>query len=175
MKMQNTLIIAALTFVAGSAFAAITPTLNDGQILQLIKTTTQANTNEAQLEVTEGSNTEIKNYAVGLVADNTKSVASEALVEAESGIKAGDSDANKSLQNTTSSKLASMKTIARSNIDRAFIDDQVATNQAYVNDLNTILIPQAQNAQVKSFLQDTLKTVQGNLTAAQKAQADLEK
>ena len=170
MKKLNTLLVLSVALISGSAFAA---NLNDGQIIQIIKTANQAEINEAQVIVVNGSNQSVKDFAAMMIADHTKSDAAELIVETKAGIKAGDSDENKNLQNITTAKLTDLKKVVRGNLDLAYMDDQVIMHQTLLNDLDQTLIPQAQNADVKDFLQDTRTTVASHLTQAQQIQSTL--
>jgi hypothetical protein len=57
--------------------------------------------------------------------------------------------------------------------DRDYIDTEVAYHQAVIEAVNKVLIPGAQNAQVKTALQNTVQTLEGHLQHARNIQTQL--
>ena len=53
------------------------------------------------------------------------------------------------------------------------IDTEVAYHQAVIDAVKTVLIPGAQNAEVKAALQNTVPTLEGHLQHAKNVQAQL--
>ena len=59
--------------------------------------------------------------------------------------------------------------------DKAYIDNEVAYHKAVISALETVLIPQAQNAELKSLLQSVVPAFKTHLEHAEMVQSDISK
>jgi putative membrane protein len=57
--------------------------------------------------------------------------------------------------------------------DKAYINNEVAYHKAVISAVETVLIPQAQNAELKALLQQVVPTLKTHLAHAEMVQANL--
>jgi putative membrane protein len=71
----------------------------------------------------------------------------------------------------TTNKLKALKSKA---FDKAYIDNEIAYHQAVIDTVNKVLIPNAQNAELKSALSGAVPLFEGHLEHAKTVQGALE-
>ena len=59
--------------------------------------------------------------------------------------------------------------------DKAYIDNEVAYHKAVISTVENVLIPQAQNAELKSLLQQVMPTLKEHLMHAEMVQKEFNK
>jgi predicted outer membrane protein len=134
-----------------------------------------ANTSEIQLSTVatrKARSPKVKQIARKLAADHTRNreqlralaqKLNVTLMPAQGGVSAADSAALP----------ADLQATAGRNFDRAFIDYEIEEHQSNIEKLQTQAIPAAQNADIKGYLQKTVKEMQGHLTSLRQVQKQL--
>jgi putative membrane protein len=59
--------------------------------------------------------------------------------------------------------------------DKAYIDNEVGYHKAVIKEVETALIPDAQNAELKSLLQNVLPVLKSHLSHAEMVQKEVNK
>lgn len=176
MKIMNgffsTVAVFALTLGAGSVLAQPMK-LTDAQVLGLIGTANDAEIAAGQVATTKGQNTAVKTYAAKMVAEHTAANVKLKALEVKSKINREESDTSKELKKNSDAMVDNLKNAKDADFDKAYIDGQVKMHQDLLNALDQNIIPNAQNADVKAFLQDVRAAVEAHLKEAQKIQTDL--
>src|SRR5207248_9263975 len=91
------------------------------------------------------------------------------------GVKPEQSDTSKSLKADAGKATARLKKEKGAAFDKDYVDTEVAYHQAVIDAVKGVLIPGAQNAEVKTALQNTVPTLEGHLQHAKMVQAQLGK
>jgi putative membrane protein len=73
-----------------------------------------------------------------------------------------DNDTSKTLSKNAADKLAELAKLKGAEFDKAYVANEVAYHKAVDSALETLLIPSASNAELKSLLQTGLKIFQGH-------------
>ena len=147
--------------------------LNDPQIATVALTAHQIDIDRGKAALHKTKNAEVKQFAAQMVEDHQAGKKEVLALAKQLGVKPEESDITKSLEGEAkiaSARLAKEKGAA---FDRDYIDTEVAYHQAVIDALNKVLIPGAQNAQVKTALQNTVPTLEGHLQHAKNVQAQL--
>ena len=84
-----------------------------------------------------------------------------------------DNDTSRALSKQAAAKLAEMDKLKGAEFDKAYAANEVAYHKAVNGALETLLIPSANNAELKSLLQTGLKIFQGHLQHAEHVAASL--
>ncbi len=167
-----TIVFAATFHPSAQAQAAGAPT--DPQIVGIVVAANQIDIDHAKLAMSKSKNQEVKDFAQQMVTDHSAVQKSVFDLGAKLKVTPEDSDTSKSLKSQaqeTDNKLRSLKGKA---FDKAYIDDEIAYHKQVIDAVSSKLIPNAQNAELKSALQGAAPLFQGHLEHAQKVQADLE-
>jgi putative membrane protein len=84
-----------------------------------------------------------------------------------------DNDTSKTLSKNAADKLAELNKLNGAAYDKAYIANEVAYHKAVNSALETTLIPNASNAELKNLLQTGLKIFQGHQQHAEHVAAEL--
>lgn len=166
------IVCAAAFHPSAQAQAAGAPT--DPQIVGIVVAANQIDIDHGKLAISKSKNKEVKDFAQQMVTDHSALQKSVSDLGAKLSVTPEDSDTSKALKSQaqdTDNKLKSLKGKA---FDKAYIDNEVAYHKQVIDAAGSTLIPNAQNAELKSALQGAAPLFQGHLEHAQKVQADLE-
>jgi putative membrane protein len=166
-------VIYAATFHAvGQAQTAAAPT--DPQIVGIVVTANQIDIDHGKLALSKSKNKEVRDFAQQMVTDHSALQKSVSDLGTKLNVTPADSDTSNSLKSQASETTEKLKTLKGKAFDEAYIDNEVAYHKAVINAASSVLIPNAQNAELKSALQGAAPLFQGHLEHAQKLQASLE-
>lgn len=84
-----------------------------------------------------------------------------------------DNDTSKALTKAADAERAKLKKLKGAAFDKAYIENEVAYHKQVDGALETLLIPSAQNAELKSLLETGLKIFQGHEQHAEMVAAEL--
>lgn len=84
-----------------------------------------------------------------------------------------DSDTSSTLKQQANDETKKLKSLSGHAFDKEYIDHEVAYHKAVIDAASNTLIPNAQNAELKSALQGAAPLFQGHLEHAEQVQAAL--
>jgi putative membrane protein len=135
----------ALTSVAAVAQGAKP---NDAQIAHIAYTADEIDIKAAKLALEKSKNKEVRDFAENMVRDHT-AVNDQALALVKKlNVTPQDNETSKALV-----KQAELKKLEGAAFDKAYADNEVAYHKAVDNALETVLIPNASNAELKDLLE----------------------
>ncbi|HVY84987.1 MAG TPA: DUF4142 domain-containing protein [Caulobacterales bacterium] len=153
--MFRTMILAtALAFlgVAGANAAG----LNDAQIAHIAYTAGAIDITAGQQALNKASDPKVKAFAEEMIRDH-KAVNDKALALVKKlGVTPQDNATSQSLSKTAAAKLAELGKLSGADFDRGYIENEVAYHKTVNGALKDTLIPNAQNAELKSLLETGL-------------------
>jgi putative membrane protein len=164
--------IAAMSLLGGAALAqGAKPT--DPQIAHIAYTAGVIDIAAAKQALAKTSNKEIKSFAEDMVRDH-EAVNKQALdLVKKLKVTPEDNDTSRSLQKNAAAKLEELAKLKGAEFDKAYAANEVAYHKAVDGALETLLIPSASNAELKSLLQTGLKIFQGHEQHAEHVAAAL--
>ena len=155
--MIRNLIVAGLFVIgaAGIAGAADAPT--DPQIAHIAYTAGQIDVTAAEQAVKKSTNQTVIDFANLMIADQ-KAVNDQALaLVTKLGVTPEGNATSQALSQQAADKLAELEKLDGPAFDKAYVDNEI-TYHAAVNDaLSTLLIPSAQNPELKALLETGLQ------------------
>jgi putative membrane protein len=151
--------IAAVGLLSGAAFAeGAKPT--DPQIAHIAYTAGVIDVAAAKQALAKTSNKDVKEFAENMVRDH-EAVNKQALdLVKKLKVTPEDNDTSKSLSKNAAAKLDELAKLKGADFDKAYVANEVAYHKAVDGALETLLIPSASNAELKSLLQTGLKIFQ---------------
>ncbi len=159
--------IAALSLFSGAAFAQGAAKPTDPQIAHIAYTAGAIDVTAAKQALAKSSNTTIKSFAQDMVRDH-EAVNKQALALVKKlNVTPEDNDTSRALSKQAAAKLAEMEKLKGAEFDKAYAANEVAYHKAVNGALETLLIPSANNAELKTLLQTGLKIFQGHLQHAE--------
>jgi putative membrane protein len=152
---------AAVSLMSGAALAqAAKPT--DPQIAHIAYTAGVIDVAAARQALAKSGSKEIKAFAEDMVRDH-EAVNKQALALVKKlNVTPEDNDTSRTLSKQASDKLAELAKLKGAEFDKAYVANEVAYHKAVDSALETLLIPSASNAELKSLLQTGLKIFQGH-------------
>jgi putative membrane protein len=149
----------ALTSVAAVADDAKP---NDAQIAHIAYTAGQIDIKAAQLALQKSKNKEVRDFAENMVLDHT-AVNDQALALVKKlNVTPQDNDTSKALLKQADTKQAELSKLDGSAFDKPYADNEVAYHKTVDKALETVLIPDASNLELKDLLTTGLKIFQGH-------------
>ena len=164
--------IAAVSLMSGAALAqAAKPT--DPQIAHIAYTAGVIDIAAAKQALAKTGNKEIKTFAEDMVRDH-EAVNKLALdLVKKLNVTPEDNDTSRTLSKNAAEKLAELDKLKGAAFDKAYAANEVAYHKAVDGALETTLIPNASNPDLKSLLQTGLKIFQGHEQHAEHVAAGL--
>jgi putative membrane protein len=155
------------TFVAAVAALAVASVAmaqgakpNDAQIAHIAYTADNIDIAAAKQALAKTKNPQVREFAQEMVRDHS-AVNDKALALVKKlGVTPEDNPTSQSLQAAAKQKLADLGKLSGKAFDVAYAENEVAYHKAVNSALESTLIPNAQNAELKSLLQTGLKLFQ---------------
>jgi putative membrane protein len=96
-------------------------------------------------------------------------------VERSAGITSTDNAASSALRSSTLQTLNSLRSAGAGDLDKLYIDAQVGSDRQVIALLDSTLIPSAQNAELRTLLEELRSSTARHLSAAEEIQSALSK
>ena len=158
---ENTVPPPTSSTLSDANIAAIVLAANDADI---------ANGNEAKGKT---KNAEVRAFAEQMVTDHTSVNQQAKDLAGKLSLSPEDNDASRGLKASSDSTRDEIGKLDGAAFDKAYIDHEVDYHKAVIGMLDGTLIPSAQNAELKSLLQNSRPAFQAHLEHAEKVQATL--
>jgi putative membrane protein len=146
----------------------------DPQIVGIVVAANQIDIDYAKLALKKATSKEVRAFAQQMITDHSAVQKSVLDLGAQLNVTAADSDTSKSLKSQSADTTTKLKSLKGKAFDRAYIDNEVGYHKAVIDALSTLLIPNAQNAELKAALQGAEPLFQGHMEHAENIQAALE-
>ena len=147
--------------------------LTDPQIAHIAYTAGVIDIAAAKQAISKAGSKDVKAFAEDMVRDH-EAVNKQALdLVKKLKVTPEDNDTSKTLSKQASDKLAELAKLKGADYDKAYVANEVAYHKAVNGALETLLIPSASNAELKSLLQTGLKIFQGHQQHAEHVASDL--
>jgi putative membrane protein len=148
---------------------------SDPQIVGIVLGANQIDMDYAKLALTKSKNKEVREFAQQMTTDHSSLQKSVKDLGAKLNVTPADSDTAKSLKQQAADETKKLQGLKGKDFDKAYIDNEIAYHQQVIDAVSKVLIPNAQNADLKGALTSAAPLFQGHLEHAQKVQSDLAK
>ncbi|MGZ5714701.1 MAG: DUF4142 domain-containing protein [Caldimonas sp.] len=172
MKAFITVAAASLFLVAGTASAQAP---NDAQIASIVVTANQVDIDAGKLAEKKGSNAEIKAFGKQMVTDHSGVNKQAVALVTKLKVTPEDNATSKSLKAGGVENVKNLQKLSGAAFDRAYVDHEVTYHQQVIDAIDQTLIPNAQNAELKSLLTSVRPAFVAHLEHAKGIQASLAK
>jgi putative membrane protein len=165
------LVIAGTAVAIAGTARAQAPT--DPQIVGIVLAANQIDVDAGKAALAKAHSPEVKAFAQQMITDHSALQKSVKALGAKLHVTPASSATADSLKSDAAKTAAHLKTLSGAAYDKAYIDDEVAYHEAVIDAVSKVLIPSAQNAELKSALVGAAPAFQGHLKHAQMVQASL--
>jgi putative membrane protein len=172
-KLFATICTLALAIAAFSTIAhAQAP--SDPQIVQIVQTANQIDIDQAKLALKKSNNPQVKEFANQMISDHQSLEKSVADLANKLGVTPQSSPTSEQLKQQAAAESHKLHSLNGKDFDKEYASHEVAFHQAVIDAATKTLIPDAQNAQLKTALEGAAPLLQGHLQHAQQLQQSLE-
>ena len=172
--MLTSRLTAAIFIAVSSAGLALAAEPTDPQIAHIAYTAGSIDIEAAKLALEKSKNADVVAFANDMLRDH-QAVNDQALALVEKlGVTPADNDTSKGLAAAAEKEKATLAALDGDAFDRAYAANEVAYHQTVNNALDTILIPNASNAELKALLTTGLRIFQGHQEHAEHLAASLD-
>ncbi len=147
----------------------------DPQIVQIVQTANEIDIDQAKLALRKTKNQQVKDFANQMISDHEALHKNVADLAKKLNVTPQQSDTSKQLKQQADDEAKKLKSLSGSAFDKEYVSHEVAYHQAVIDAATKVLLPNAQNADVKSALQSAAPLLQGHLQHAQHLQEELQK
>ena len=162
---------ACLMFTAPLAIAADAP--SDPEIAHIAYSAGVIDVEAAKLAVSKTKNDDVKAFAQSMQKDHEAVNEMALALVKKLKVTPEDNATSQALTKAAEEKRAELGKLDGAAFDKAYIDNEVAYHKQVNGALETLLIPSAQNAELKSLLETGLKLFQGHEQHAEHVAAGL--
>ena len=164
---------AALLLLSGAVFAQGAAKPTDPQIAHIAYTAGVLDVEAGKQALAKSNNKEVRAFAENMVRDHS-AVNDQALALVKKlKVTPQDNDTSRALTKQADAKRAELAKLNGAAFDKAYVANEVAYHKTVNGALATLLIPSANNAELKSLLQTGLKIFQGHEQHAEHVDAEL--
>lgn len=145
-------------------------TITDAQIAQIVITANSTDSAGGALAKTKARSSAVKEFGQMMIRDHGDLNKKVADLGKKISLTPQESATSRQLQSGADSVSNALSGLSGAEFDRAYIDREVAGHQMVLDQLDQTLIPNAQNADLKSLLQAARPTVAAHLERAKRLQ-----
>lgn len=146
---------------------------SDPQIAHIAYTAGVIDIETAKIALAKSKNKEVLEFAEGMVRDH-EAVNKQALdLVKKLKVTPQDNDTSKALTKAAAGQRKTLAALDGAAFDKAYMQNEVAYHKQVNSALKTLLIPSAQNAELKSLLETGLKLFEGHQQHAENVVAAL--
>jgi putative membrane protein len=172
-KLSKIALALAASLTLAAAYAQSGP--SDPQIAGIVVTANSIDVDAGKLAKSHTKNKEVSKFAQLMITDHTAVNQQAGALVKKLGVKPEDSDTSKSLKAGAADNIKNLKGLKGAAFDKAYVDHEVAYHQAVLDAVDKVLIPSAQNAELKALLVKVRPAFVAHLDHAKMIQADLAK
>ena len=165
--------LAALCLLGAAPLAQAADKPTDPQIAHIAYTAGVIDIEAAKRAISKSKNKDVVDFAESMVRDH-EAVNVQALdLVKKLNVTPEDNDTSKALTQAAADERAKLEKLDGADFDKAYVANEVAYHAQVNSALETLLIPAAENAELKSLLETGLKLFQGHQQHAEHVAAEL--
>ena len=167
--------VAVLACLGANIALAQKPAVSDAQIAQIVVTANSIDIANGKIALEQSKTDSVDEFANLMIKDHTAVNNNAVALVTKLGVKPEASDTSKSLQSQADTEQAKLRGLKGADFDRAYLENEVAYHQQVLGAISDVLIPNAQNAELKKMLVDVKPAFQAHLDHAKQSLAALGK
>lgn len=166
-------VIAAVTLLSSGTLAQGV-SLTDQQIAHIAYTASKIDITAAKQALVKSENKDVRAFATDMVRNHEAMSQQAIALGRELKVTPKDNGISRTLSKSAAFKTKELSKLKGAAFDKAYLDNEAAYHKTVEDVLETLLIPSASNAELKSLLQTGLKIFQDQTQQARRVAAELE-
>ena len=167
----------AITVLAVSYISCLTPALasgpSDAQIASIVVTANQVDIDAGKYAATRAHNAEVRAFARQMVVDHGGVNRQATALVTKLKVSPEDNPTSQALAKGGADNLMNLKALKGAALDQAYVDHEVAYHEQVIEAIDSTLVPNVQNPELKSLLVTVRPAFVAHLEHAHKIQATL--
>jgi putative membrane protein len=161
-------------FLCASALVVAAETkVTDPQIAAIVVAANQVDIDAGKFAAQKSTNAEVKTFAETMVTDHTAVNKSAVDLVTKLKVSPAENDTSRALKAGGERNLSALRGLEGQEFDRAYVEHEVAYHEQVLQALDTVLIPNAQNSELKALLVKVRPAFVAHLEHAKHLQASL--
>lgn len=169
-KIRLSMLALLLCFTFSLHHAAAQSELNDAEIAAIAVAANQSDISFAQVAKDRSKNAEIIKFAETMARDHKAVIEQAVALVTKLKVTPQASAVSRKMTTDAETTVKSLRNVPSKKFDKAYIDNEVTYHANVIAAVESILIPQARNAELKSLLQAVLPALKAHLSHAQMVQ-----
>lgn len=149
---MKTIPILALLLGAFSLTASAEQKITDAQIAAIVVTANQVDIDAGRFAADKTNNPEIKAFANTMVTDHTAVNKSAVDLVTKLKVTPEENDTSRALKAGGDKNIAALRALSGKAFEKAYVDHEVSYHEQVIAAIDTVLIPNTQNAELKALL-----------------------
>ena len=177
MKSSSVLVLSAVALLGSLGFASESVAQqppSDANIGAIVLAANQIDIDYGKLALTKSKNKEVLVFAQQMVTDHGAVQKSVIELAGKIQLTPVENDTSSGLKTKSVEVMAKLKTLDGKAFDKFYIDNEVAYHKQVTDAIAGVLIPNAQNAELKAALQGAQTLFLGHLEHARNVQASVD-
>ena len=150
------------TMLASSAFAQ-TPKLTDSEIASVAVVANQNDIGFADIAKKKSKNADVLKFADMMSADHKSVIDQAVALVTKLKVTPKDNSLSQKLSSDAAATRKMLESKSAKDFDKAYVDNEVGYHKAVISAVETILVPQAQNAELKALLEKVVPILKMHL------------
>lgn len=163
-------IVATLLTASSNVSLAQTSSLTDSEIASVAVTANQIDINYATVAKERSKNTEVLKFAETMTNDHKAVIAQATALVTKLKVTPKNNAVSKKLLADAEKTKKNLRSKSGKLFDKAYIDNEVAYHKAVIAAVESLLIPSAKNAELKTLLQNVVPALKTHLAHAEMVQ-----
>lgn len=173
MNLKGTALLGASFLLAVSVgHAQETPKLSDAEVAHVAVVANQIDIDYAAIAKEKSKNAKILKFAQTMANDHTAVIKQAATLAKKLGVTPKDNAVSKQLLEGARKKQKELRALSRKSFDKNYIDNEVAYHQAVIGAVESLLIPETENSELKDLLKNVLPALKAHLAHAEMVQKE---
>ena len=172
-KIFRTFSVVAVICISSLPFTGLSqakPQLTDPEIASVAVVANQIDMAYADIAITKSRDTSILDFARTMKRDHQAIIDQAVALVTKFGVTPKDNAVSQSLLSGAEKTKQMLNSKSGKAFDKAYIDNEVAYHKAVISTVEGVLIPEAQNAELKALLQKVVPLLKAHLSHAEMLQ-----
>ena len=161
-----------LIFVAG-VFAQTTPKPTDPEIASVAVVANKGDIGFAEIAKKKSTNKDVLEFAQTMINDHNAVINKAVALVTKLNVTPKNNAVSQQMTDNAAKTRKMLESKSTKDFDKSYIDNEVAYHKAVISAVETVLIPQTQNAELKELLQQVVPALKTHLSHAEMVQANL--
>jgi putative membrane protein len=147
--------------------------LTDAHIAAIVVEANTIDVEYGKIARARASNAEVRQFAAQMVSSHTGVNEQAGALATRLRLRPEESETSRQLSAAARAKRAELSKLSGADFDRAYIDNEVAFHEVVLAAIDSALLPNARNAELKSLIEAVRPAIVGHLEHAKMIQATL--